>query len=101
MAKKSSIERNEKRRHLVKRFARKRAALKKRAGDASLSMEERFEARQALTCLPPNSSPSRVKNRCAVTGRSHAYYRDFGISRIILREWAVNAKIPGLVKASW
>ena len=89
MAKASQIARNQKREKLVARFAEKRAALKA-AGDSA-----------GLQKLPKNSSPTRVKNRCAVTGRSRGYLRDFGLSRIAFRELAREGKIPGVKKASW
>lgn len=101
MAKKSSIEKNKKRRALVTRFAAKRAALTTTANDESLSMEERFEARIKLAELPRNSSKTRIKNRCEVTGRPRAYYRKLGMSRIALRELGSQGMIPGLVKSSW
>ncbi|XKT75217.1 MAG: 30S ribosomal protein S14 [Patescibacteria group bacterium UBA2103] len=89
MAKKSQIARNEKRMKLVAKYADKRAALKA-AGD--------FEGLQKL---PKNSSPVRLKNRCALSGRSRGYMRDFGLSRITFRELAREGKIPGVKKASW
>ena len=101
MAKKSSIEKNKKRRAMVARFAAKRAALTAKANDESLSMEERFEARIKLAELPRNSSKTRIKNRCEVTGRPRAYYRKLGMSRIALRELGSQGMIPGLVKSSW
>ena len=101
MAKKSSIEKNKRRRDLVTRFAAKRAALLATANDEALSMEERFEARIKLAELPRNSSKTRIKNRCEVTGRPRAYYRKLGMSRIALRELGSQGMIPGLVKSSW
>ena len=101
MAKKSSIEKNNRRRAMVARFAAKRAALAATANDQSLSMEERFEARIKLAELPRNSSKTRIKNRCEVTGRPRAYYRKLGMSRIALRELGSQGMIPGLVKSSW
>ena len=101
MAKKSSIEKNNRRRAMVARFAAKRAALAATANDQSLSMEERFEARIKLAELPRNSSKTRIKNRCEVTGRPRAYYRKLGMSRIALRELGSQGLIPGLVKSSW
>jgi len=101
MAKKSSIEKNNRRRDMVVRFAAKRAALAATANDESLSMEERFEARIKLAELPRNSSKTRIKNRCEVTGRPRAYYRKLGMSRIALRELGSQGMIPGLVKSSW
>ncbi|GJE60115.1 30S ribosomal protein S14 [Methylobacterium trifolii] len=101
MSKKSSIEKNNHRKELVKRFAEKRKALLATANNESLEMEERFEARLKLAELPRNSSATRVRNRCAVTGRPRAFYRKMGVSRIALRELGNRGLIPGLVKSSW
>lgn len=101
MAKKSSIEKNKNRRKLVKKFAGKRERLLGVANDESRSMEERFEARLKLAELPRNANPTRVVNRCEVTGRPRAYYRKLGMSRIALRELGSRGLIPGLVKSSW
>jgi small subunit ribosomal protein S14 len=101
MAKKSMIEREKKRERLVARYAAKRAELKEIAVDETLSMEERFKARLKLAKLPRNSSPTRLHNRCQLTGRPHAYYRKLRISRIALRELGSNGMLPGVVKSSW
>lgn len=101
MAKKSSIEKNKRRIALVKRFAEKRESLLAIANNETLSIEERFEARLKLAELPRNSSPSRVRNRCEVSGRPRAYYRQLRMSRIALRELGSLGLIPGLVKSSW
>ena len=101
MAKKSMIEREKKRQALVEKYAAKRAALKEIATDESKSMEERFKARLELAKLPRNSSPTRLHNRCQLTGRPKAYYRKLKMSRIMLRELASNGQIPGMVKSSW
>ncbi len=101
MAKKSMIEREKKRERLVAKYAAKRAELKEIANDESKSMEERFKARLKLAELPRNSSPTRLHNRCQLTGRPHAYYRKLKVSRIKLRELGSNGEIPGLVKSSW
>ena len=101
MAKKSMIEREKKRQALVEKYAAKRAALKEIATDESKSMEERFKARLELAKLPRNSSPTRLHNRCQLTGRPHAYYRKLKVSRIALRELGSNGLAPGLVKSSW
>ena len=101
MAKKSVIERDKKRRRLVKKFASQRARLKAIADDSSLPNEERFSARLKLAALPRNSSPSRVRNRCEVTGRCRGYYRKLKMSRIALRDYASAGMIPGMVKSSW
>ena len=101
MAKLALINREEKRRMLVAKFAQKRAALEAIINNANLSDEERFEARLKLQALPRNASPSRLRNRCQLTGRPHAYYRKLKISRIMLRELGSDGQIPGLVKSSW
>ncbi|WP_296420184.1 30S ribosomal protein S14 [Pseudooctadecabacter sp.] len=101
MAKKSMIAREVKREKLVKKYAAKRAELKAIANDDSKPMEERFKARLALAKLPRNSSPTRLHNRCQLTGRPHAYYRKLKISRIALRDLGSNGEIPGMVKSSW
>ncbi len=101
MAKKSSIEKNKRRRALVKKFAGRRERLLTVANDDSKSMEERFEARLKLAEIPRNANPTRVRNRCEVTGRPRAYYRKLGMSRIALRELGSQGLIPGLVKSSW
>ena len=101
MAKKSAIDKNRKRQQLVTRLAAKRARLKAIADDRSLPVEDRFAARLKLAEMPRNSSATRVRNRCELTGRPRSYYRRFKISRIALRELASKGQIPGMVKASW
>ena len=101
MAKKSMIERELKRAKLVKRYAAKRAALKATIRNVNTSDEERLAAQAKLNALPRDSSPSRQRNRCAITGRPHAVYRKFGLGRNKLREAAMQGEIPGLTKASW
>jgi small subunit ribosomal protein S14 len=101
MAKTGSIERNDKRKRLVKKFSAKRAKLKAIAVDESLPPEERFLARLKLAQLPRNSAANRVRNRCEVTGRPRAYYRKLRMSRVSLRELASKGQIPGMVKSSW
>ncbi|RYB02839.1 30S ribosomal protein S14 [Lichenibacterium ramalinae] len=101
MAKKSSVEKNEHRRALVKQYAAKRARLKGIADDANLPMEERFEARLKLSELPRNSAAARIRNRCEVSGRARSVYRKMKMSRIALRELGNKGLIPGLVKSSW
>ncbi len=101
MAKLSTINRNKKRVKLVARYAAKRAELKARAEDMSIAPDERFTARLKLAKLPRDSSPTRVHNRCELTGRSRGYYRKFKLSRIALRELANFGQIPGMTKASW
>lgn len=101
MAKKSAIEKNERRRRLVAKFKAKRAELKKIVMDKRRDPEERFEATLALAALPRNGAAVRVRNRCTLTGRPRGYYRKFGLSRIALRELASQGQVPGCVKASW
>jgi len=95
------IAREVKRIKTVAKFAEKRASLKAIVNDTNASSEERYEASIKLQKLPRNSSPSRVVRRCQITGRPHAVYRKFGLSRIKLREAAMRGDIPGLVKSSW
>jgi small subunit ribosomal protein S14 len=101
MAKTSMIERERKRAKTVKRFAKKRAALKATIASVSSSDEERREAMTKLQKLPRDSSPSRMTSRCAITGRPKGFYRKFGLGRNKLREETMNGNIPGLRKASW
>ncbi len=101
MAKKSSIEKNNRRRRMAETHAKKRAELKARALDDSLPLEERFEARMKLAKMPRNSAPSRVRNRCEISGRPRGYYRKLRMSRIALRDYGAAGAIPGLVKSSW
>ncbi len=101
MAKKSAIERNNKRRKLTARYAAKRAALKAQAVDQLLPMEERFAARLKLAKLPRNSARVRIRNRCEISGRPRGNYRKFKLSRISLRDLASAGQIPGMVKSSW
>lgn len=101
MAKKSAVNRNEKVKVLVQRYAARREALKAIANNESLPLEDRFEARLKLAELPRSSSKVRIRNRCEVTGRPRAYYRKLRMSRIALRELGSQGQIPGLVKSSW
>jgi small subunit ribosomal protein S14 len=101
MAKKSSIEKNARRRRMAKRFAGRRARLNEIAHDKDRPMEERFAATLKLAEMPRNSSPTRIRNRCEVTGRPRAYYRKLKLSRIALRDLGSKGLIPGLVKSSW
>ena len=101
MAKTSSIEKNNRRRKLAKKYAGKRSRLKAIAGDKNRPLEERFEAAVKLAALPRNSSAVRIRNRCEVTGRARAYYRKLKMSRIAMREFGAKGLIPGLVKSSW
>lgn len=101
MAKESMIERQKKRERLVKQYAARRASLKAIASDETKPMEERFKATLKLAELPRNSSPTRLNNRCQLTGRPRAYYRKLKLSRIMLRDLASKGQIPGMVKSSW
>ncbi|MEL6316236.1 MAG: 30S ribosomal protein S14 [Pseudomonadota bacterium] len=101
MAKASMIERQKKREKLVQKFAAKREELKAIAKNEDLSMEERFKARLELAKLPRNSAPSRLNNRCQVSGRPRAYYRKLKMSRIALRDLGSDGLLPGVVKSSW
>jgi small subunit ribosomal protein S14 len=101
MAKKSSIEKNNRRRKMVARLAGKRAELKRVANDESISHEDRFQARLKLAEMPRNSSAVRIRNRCEITGRPRGVYRKLRMSRIALRDLGSAGMIPGLVKSSW
>ncbi|MFN3745762.1 MAG: 30S ribosomal protein S14 [Hyphomicrobiaceae bacterium] len=101
MAKKSSINKNERRRKLVDQYAARRKALKEVAVDQTKPAEERFAARLKLAKLPRNSSKTRIRNRCEITGRARGYYRKLKLCRNQLRELASQGMIPGMVKSSW
>ncbi|MEO8333041.1 MAG: 30S ribosomal protein S14 [Gallionella sp.] len=101
MAKKAVINREQKRREMVAKFAPKRALLIAAIENSKLSDEDRAEARLKLQALPRNSSPVRLRNRCALTGRPRGTFRKFGLGRIKVREFAMRGEIPGIVKASW
>ena len=101
MAKLSMINRELKRAKLVEKYSTKRDKLRAMVKDTSLSDEQRSEARIKLSKLPRDSSPSRMRNRCKLTGRPHGFYRKFGLGRNKLREAAMQGDVPGLVKASW
>ncbi|MCX7362978.1 MAG: 30S ribosomal protein S14 [Alphaproteobacteria bacterium] len=101
MAKTSSVQKNNRRMKMAKQYAAKRATLKEMAVDDTLSAEERFGARLKLAELPRNSSPTRIRNRCSITGRPRAVYRKFKLSRLALRELASSGALPGVVKSSW
>ncbi|GAA4643446.1 30S ribosomal protein S14 [Pontixanthobacter gangjinensis] len=101
MAKLSSINKNERRKKLVKKYAAKYAALKAIADDKSLEESERMIARLQMAEIPRNGNPTRVRNRCATTGRPRGYYRKFGLNRIELRNLANRGMIPGVTKSSW
>ena len=101
MAKTSMVERNKKRRRLAQKFKTRRTRLKSVAADRNLPAEDRFAARLKLAELPRNSSPTRIRNRCELTGRPRGYYRKLKMSRIALRDLASQGQIPGMVKSSW
>ena len=101
MAKTSSVEKNKRREKLAQRFAAKRARLKAIADDKKVDQEERFAARLKLAELPRNSSKTRIRNRCELTGRPRGVYRKFKMCRIVLRDLASSGQIPGMVKSSW
>ncbi|MGC2048725.1 MAG: 30S ribosomal protein S14 [Gallionella sp.] len=101
MAKVAVINREQKRREMVAKFAAKRALLKATIENTKLSDEQRADARLKLQALPRNSSPVRLRNRCALTGRPRGTFKKFGLGRIKVREFAMRGEIPGVVKASW
>ena len=101
MAKLSSVNKNEARRKLVAKTASKYAKLKAKANDKSVDETERLIARLKMAELPRNGNPTRIRNRCELTGRSRGYYRKFRLSRIMLRELANKGLIPGVTKSSW
>ena len=101
MAKKSSVEKNNRRKRMVKNAAAKRARLKAVIADKTKPMEERFAATLKLAKLPRNSSPTRIRNRCEISGRPRSNYRKNKLSRIALRELGSRGLVPGLVKSSW
>jgi small subunit ribosomal protein S14 len=101
MSKLALVNREQKRRKTVKKFAAKRAELQAVIGDQKLAPEDRYEARLKLQKLPRNASPVRLRNRCALTGRPRGVYRKFGLARGKLREIAMRGEIPGVIKASW
>jgi small subunit ribosomal protein S14 len=101
MSKLALINRQEKREKLVAKFAKKRDALQAVIDNPRTSDEERYNARLKLQELPRNANPTRLRNRCALTGRPRGYFRKFGLGRNKLREYAMRGEIPGVVKASW
>jgi small subunit ribosomal protein S14 len=101
MAKTSQINRDNKRKKLIERYAAQRAELRKKLKDANVSIEEKIEVQEKFSKLPRNSCPTRLNRRCEVSGRSKGYYRKFGISRIALRELALRGQLPGMRKSSW
>ena len=101
MAKLSSVNKNERRKALTKKYAGKYAKLKAQAADKSLDDTERLIARLKMAEIPRNGNPTRIRNRCALTGRPRAYYRKFGLARVMLRDLANKGLIPGVTKSSW
>ncbi len=101
MAKSSQIFRDRKRKALIQKYAAKREELRKRAKDQTLSVEEKIKVQEEFAKLPRNSCPTRLNRRCEISGRSRAYYRKFGISRIALRDLALRGQLPGVRKSSW
>ena len=101
MSKLSLINRNEKRKKLVAKFSKKRAALEAIVGNQKMSDDDRFAARLKLQALPRNAHPTRIRNRCSLTGRPRGVYAMFGLGRNKLREYIMRGEVPGVVKASW
>jgi len=101
MAKLALINREEKRRKMVEKYAAKRAALQAIIGDVARSEEERFDARQKIQALPRDASPVRLRNRCKLTGRPRGVFRKFGLGRSKLRDFVMRGEVPGMTKASW
>ena len=101
MAKLALINRDEKRRQMVEKYAKKRAELVAIINNVSLSHVERYEARLKLQKLPRDASPVRLRNRCQITGRPRGVYRKFGLGRLKLRDLVMKGEVPGMVKASW
>lgn len=101
MAKKSQINRDNRRLKLIAKYAARRAELRQKLKDRNVSIDDKLEAQAAFAKLPRNSCPTRKNNRCAISGRSKAYYNKFGLSRIALRELALRGQLPGVRKSSW
>jgi small subunit ribosomal protein S14 len=101
MAKKSQVIRDQRRKELIAKYAERRAALRRKLKDPSVSIDEKLQAQAEFAKLPRNSCPTRWNNRCRVSGRSRGYHRKFGISRIALRELALQGQLPGVRKSSW
>ena len=101
MAKLSQVLRDQRRKKLIEKHAEKRAELRKRLNDPNVSIEEKFEIQEAFAKLPRNSCPTRLKRRCAISGRARGYYRKFGMSRIAFRDMALKGQLPGVRKSSW
>ena len=101
MAKTSQVMRDQRRKVLIEKYAAKRAELRKKLKDQNASVDEKLEVQNEFAKLPRNSCPTRLNRRCALSGRSRAYYRKFGISRIALRDLALRGQLPGMRKSSW
>ena len=101
MAKQSSIQKNLRRKLIVKKYYHKRLLLKKKIKNKNLILEERIKFQSKLNDLPKDSSRVRIRNRCEITGRARGVYRKFGLSRIKMRELSVSGTLPGVIKASW
>jgi small subunit ribosomal protein S14 len=101
MAKKSQINRDNKRKALIAKYADRRTELRKQLNDPNVSMEEKFEIQQKFAKLPRNSCSTRLNRRCEISGRSKSYYRKFAVSRIALRELTLRGELPGMRKSSW
>ncbi len=101
MAKKSQINRDNKRKALIGKYADRRAELRKRLNDPEVSYEEKLSIQEAFAKMPRNSCSTRLNRRCLISGRSRSYYRKFGISRIALRELSLAGQLPGMRKSSW
>jgi small subunit ribosomal protein S14 len=101
MAKLSQVLRDKRRKKLIAKHAEKRAELRKRLNDRNVDIDEKLQIQAEFAKLPRNSCPTRLNRRCEVSGRSHAYYRKFGVSRIALRELALRGHLPGVRKSSW
>jgi len=101
MAKKSQVNRDKRREALIAKYAEKRAALRRKLKDQSLSIDDKLKAQEEFAKLPRNSCPARLNRRCRISGRSRGYYRKFSISRIALRDLALRGQLPGMRKSSW
>jgi small subunit ribosomal protein S14 len=101
MAKKSQVNRDLRRKALIEKYAETRAELRRQLNDPEVSIEDKLEVQAKFAKLPRNSCPTRLNRRCAISGRSKAYYKKFGVSRIALRELALRGQLPGVRKSSW
>jgi len=101
MAKKSQVNRDNRRKALIKKYAERRAALRTRLNDREVSIEEKLEIQEKFAKMPRNSCSTRLNRRCEISGRSRSYYQKFGISRIALRDLSLRGQLPGVRKSSW